>query len=101
MTPSIATLPTHWKLEDWESARRTNPTRVAKAARHAMAVHVRAMLEYHRSGVPTFDYGNNIRQMALDEGVKVRSRFPVSCRPTCAADLRGVGPFRWVRYLLR
>jgi urocanate hydratase len=90
-------LPAHWKLEDWESARRSNPNRVAKEARHSMALHVRAMLEFHRSGVPTFDYGNNIRQMALDEGVKDAFAFPgfvpAYIRPLFC---RGVGPFRWV-----
>jgi urocanate hydratase len=90
-------LPAHWTLEDWESARRSNPARVAKEARHSMAVHVRAMLEFHRAGVPTFDYGNNIRQMALDEGVKDAFAFP-GFVPAYVRALfcRGVGPFRWV-----
>jgi urocanate hydratase len=90
-------LPAHWTLEDWESARLSNPRRVTTAARRSMAVHVRAMLEFHRLGVPTFDYGNNIRQMALDEGVKDAFSFP-GFVPAYVRPLfcRGVGPFRWV-----
>jgi urocanate hydratase len=90
-------LPAHWTVEDWESARLSNPTRVATAARHSMAVHVRAMLAFHSLGIPTFDYGNNIRQMALDEGVKNAFSFP-GFVPAYVRPLfcRGVGPFRWV-----
>ena len=90
-------LPAHWTLEDWESAKLSNPARVAAAARRSMAVHVRAMLEFHRLGIPTFDYGNNIRQMALDEGVKNAFAFP-GFVPAYVRPLfcRGIGPFRWV-----
>jgi urocanate hydratase len=90
-------LPAHWTLEDWESAKLSNPARVAVAARQSMAVHVRAMLEFHRMGVPTFDYGNNIRQMALNEGVKNAFAFP-GFVPAYVRPLfcRGIGPFRWV-----
>ena len=95
--PANGYLPIHWTLEDWESARHSNSARVATAARHSMAVHVRAMLEFHRLGVPTFDYGNNIRQMALDEGVKNAFAFP-GFVPAFVRPLfcRGIGPFRWV-----
>jgi urocanate hydratase len=90
-------LPAHWTVEDWEAARRSHPARVATAARHSMAAHVRAMLEFHKQGVPTFDYGNNIRQMALLEGVKNAFSFP-GFVPAYVRPLfcRGVGPFRWV-----
>jgi urocanate hydratase len=90
-------LPAHWTLEDWESARLSNPNRVATAARQSMAEHVRAMLEFQRLGIPTFDYGNNIRQVALDEGVKNAFAFP-GFVPAYVRPLfcRGVGPFRWV-----
>src|SRR3546814_6490953 len=62
-----------------------------------MAVQVRAMLDFHHAGVPTLDYGNNIRQMAQDEGVADAFDFPgfvpAYLRPLFC---RGVGPFRWV-----
>src|SRR3546814_11004882 len=61
-----------------------------------MAVHVRAMLDFHAQGIPTFDYGNNIRQMAQEEGVAKAFDFPgfvpAYIRPLFC---RGVGPFRW------
>ena len=70
---------------------------VARAAKHSMARHVEAMLEFHRMGIPTFDYGNNIRQVALDEGVRDAFAFPgfvpAYIRPLFC---RGIGPFRWV-----
>jgi len=69
---------------------------VERAARASMAIHVRAMLEFHRMGVPTFDYGNNIRQIAKDEGVEDAFAFP-GFVPAYVRPLfcRGVGPFRW------
>jgi urocanate hydratase len=89
-------LPVGWSLADWESKRHTDPAGVARAARASMARHVEAMLEFHRQGVPTFDYGNNIRQMALEEGVKDAFAFPgfvpAYIRPLFC---RGIGPFRW------
>jgi urocanate hydratase len=89
-------LPIGWSLADWESKRRSDPAGVARAARASMARHVEAMLEFHRQGVPTFDYGNNIRQMALEEGVKDAFAFPgfvpAYIRPLFC---RGIGPFRW------
>jgi urocanate hydratase len=90
-------LPSHWTVGDWEAARLSNPARVAAAARQSMAAHVRAMLEFHKQGVPTFDYGNNIRQMALLEGVKNAFAFP-GFVPAYVRPLfcRGIGPFRWV-----
>jgi urocanate hydratase len=89
-------LPIGWSLADWETKRRSDPAAVARAARQSMARHVEAMLEFHRQGVPTFDYGNNIRQMALEEGVKDAFAFPgfvpAYIRPLFC---RGIGPFRW------
>jgi urocanate hydratase len=89
-------LPQGWTVERWDAERVSNPTAVAAAAKKSMAVHVQAMLEFHRRGIPTFDYGNNIRQVALDEGVADAFAFPgfvpAYIRPLFC---RGVGPFRW------
>ena len=89
-------LPLDWTLEKWAALRETDPAAVEAAARKSMAVHVEAMLEFHRQGIPTFDYGNNIRQVALDEGVVDAFAFPgfvpAYIRPLFC---RGVGPFRW------
>ena len=89
-------LPKGWSLADWESRRASDPGGVAQAAKRSMAEHVRAMLEFHKRGVPTLDYGNNIRQMALDEGVDDAFAFPgfvpAYIRPLFC---RGIGPFRW------
>ncbi|MCX7057099.1 MAG: urocanate hydratase [Proteobacteria bacterium] len=90
-------LPSGWTLAEWEEKRVTAPQEVARAARTSMARHVEAMLEFHRLGIPTFDYGNNIRHVALEEGVKDAFAFPgfvpAYIRPLFC---RGVGPFRWV-----
>jgi urocanate hydratase len=89
-------LPTGWSLLDWESRRGADPKAVEQAAKRAMAEHVRAMLEFHKRGVPTVDYGNNIRQMAKDAGVANAFDFPgfvpAYIRPLFC---RGIGPFRW------
>jgi len=89
-------LPAGWTLDRWASARERDPAAVAKAAKASMAVHVRAMLDFHGAGVPTVDYGNNIRQMALDEGVADAFAFP-GFVPAYVRPLfcRGIGPFRW------
>lgn len=90
-------LPKGWTLAQWEEKRVSDPKAVETAAKQSMAIHVRAMLEFHRAGVPTFDYGNNIRQMAKDEGVADAFDFPgfvpAYIRPLFC---RGIGPFRWV-----
>ncbi len=90
-------LPKGWSLAEWEEKRETDPKAVAQAAKRSMAEHVRAMLDFHRMGVPTVDYGNNIRQMALEEGVADAFAFPgfvpAYIRPLFC---RGIGPFRWV-----
>ena len=89
-------LPKGWTIAEWEARRESDPKAVALAARASMADHVRAMLDFHRSGIPVVDYGNNIRQMALEEGVKDAFDFPgfvpAYIRPLFC---RGIGPFRW------
>jgi len=89
-------LPKGWTLAEWEARRESDPKSVAAAARASMAEHVRAMLGFHRMGIPVVDYGNNIRQMALEEGVKDAFDFPgfvpAYIRPLFC---RGIGPFRW------
>jgi urocanate hydratase len=94
--PANGYLPIGWTVEDWLEKRRSDPDAVAAAAARSMAVHVRAMLEFSAMGVPTFDYGNNIRQVALDEGVDNAFDFP-GFVPAYVRPLfcRGVGPFRW------
>ncbi len=89
-------LPAGWTLADWQSRREHDPKSVEAAAKQSMAVHVRAMLEFRRRGVPTLDYGNNIRQMAKEMGVADAFDFPgfvpAYIRPLFC---RGKGPFRW------
>jgi urocanate hydratase len=89
-------LPAGWTLDDHARLREAEPTRVSQAAKESMAIHVRAMLDFHRMGVPTLDYGNNIRQMAKETGVADAFDFPgfvpAYIRPLFC---RGVGPFRW------
>jgi urocanate hydratase len=89
-------LPAGWTLSDWEARRASDPKGVERAAKESMAVHVRAMLEFWRRGVPTFDYGNNIRQMAKEAGVADAFDFP-GFVPAYVRPLfcRGIGPFRW------
>ncbi len=90
-------LPEGWTVEQWDKLRASDPTTVERAARKSMARHVQAMLEFQQLGIPTFDYGNNIRQVAFDEGVKDAFAFP-GFVPAYVRPLfcRGVGPFRWV-----
>jgi len=93
-------LPAGWSVGQWEAARNGDDAQrraLAEAAADACAVHVRAMLDFHRMGVPTIDYGNNIRQVALDRGVQDAFDFP-GFVPACIRPLfcRGMGPFRWV-----
>jgi len=90
-------LPAGWTLERAAEMRKTNPRKVVDAAKKSMATQVRAMLKFHRSGIPTVDYGNNIRQMAYDKGVKDAFEFP-GFVPAYIRDLFcvGKGPFRWV-----
>jgi urocanate hydratase len=89
-------LPIGWTLEDWESRQETDPKGVEQAAKESMAVQVRAMLEFWHRGIPTLDYGNNIRQMAKEMGVANAFEYPgfvpAYIRPMFC---RGKGPFRW------
>lgn len=90
-------LPIGWTVEQWLAEQKVEPERVRDAAKQSMRVHVEAMLAFQQSGVPTFDYGNNIRQMAFDQGLKNAFDFP-GFVPAYVRPLfcRGVGPFRWV-----
>ncbi|SDY41353.1 urocanate hydratase [Lysobacter sp. yr284] len=90
-------LPIGWSVERWLDEQKTNPDGVRDAAKKSMRVHVEAMLAFHAQGIPTVDYGNNIRQMAFDEGLKNAFDFP-GFVPAYVRPLfcRGVGPFRWV-----
>jgi urocanate hydratase len=94
--PANGYLPRGWTLDAWARARESDPDALSRAARASMAEHVRAMLAFWRQGVPTLDYGNNIRQMARDEGVEDAFDFPgfvpAYIRPLFC---RGIGPFRW------
>jgi urocanate hydratase len=89
-------LPKGWTLGQWAASRESDPKSVERAARASMALHVQAMLAFHRAGIPTLDYGNNIRQMAKEEGVDDAFDFPgfvpAYIRPLFC---RGIGPFRW------
>ncbi len=95
-------LPIGWTVEQWFERRRSpdqggDPNGVRDAAKKSMRVHVEAMLAFQKMGVPTFDYGNNIRQMAKDEGCTNAFDFP-GFVPAYVRPLfcRGIGPFRWV-----
>ncbi len=90
-------LPSGWTVEQWEREQKENPKKVEAAARASITRHVRAMLDFHRAGIPTVDYGNNIRQVAKDEGVADAFDFP-GFVPAYVRPLfcEGKGPFRWV-----
>jgi urocanate hydratase len=90
-------LPAGWTLEQWTARQASDPDAVVQAAKASMRTHVEAMLEFAAMGVPTFDYGNNIRQMAHDVGCRNAFDFP-GFVPAYVRPLfcRGVGPFRWV-----
>ncbi|PYD80382.1 urocanate hydratase [Komagataeibacter sucrofermentans] len=89
-------LPAGWTLDQAAKMRVTDPAAVEKAAKESMKLHVEAMVAFHRLGIPTFDYGNNIRQMALEVGCEEAFEFPgfvpAYIRPLFC---RGIGPFRW------
>ncbi|MGX5173603.1 urocanate hydratase [Aliikangiella sp. IMCC44653] len=89
-------LPIGWSVEEWRKQAQQNPTLVATEARKSMAIQVQAMLDFFNDGIPTVDYGNNIRQEAYNQGVKAAFDFPgfvpAYIRPLFC---RGVGPFRW------
>jgi urocanate hydratase len=90
-------LPIGWTVEEWFERRASDPDGTRDAAKRSMRTHVEAMLAFHAQGVPTFDYGNNIRQMAKDEGCANAFDFP-GFVPAFVRPLfcRGIGPFRWV-----
>ena len=89
-------LPQGWSMGEWIAKRESEPKAVEKAARASMKVQVKAMCDFHDMGIPTLDYGNNIRQVALEEGLENAFDFPgfvpAYIRPLFC---RGVGPFRW------
>ena len=89
-------LPIGWSMADWREKRESDPKLVEKEARASMKVQVQAMLDFHQRGIPTVDYGNNIRQVAKDEGLENAFDFPgfvpAYIRPLFC---QGVGPFRW------
>lgn len=90
-------LPQGWNLQEWKTKRESDPQAVVAAASKSMRVHVEAMLDFWNQGVPTLDYGNNIRQVAFDQGLENAFDFPgfvpAYIRPLFC---RGIGPFRWV-----
>jgi urocanate hydratase len=95
--PANGYCPAGWSVAKWQEMRERDPAAVAEAARISIAQHVEAMLAYKAMGVPTFDYGNNIRQEAKDMGVTHAFDFP-GFVPAYVRPLfcRGIGPFRWV-----
>ncbi|CAM2800658.1 urocanate hydratase [Legionella worsleiensis] len=90
-------LPAGWTLEQAIEARKTDPGKVVDAAKKSMATQVHAMLQFQKQGIPVFDYGNNIRQMAMEAGEEYAFSFegfvPAYIRPLFC---EGIGPFRWV-----
>jgi len=89
-------LPQGWTMAQWQDKRESDPKGVELAARASMKTHVKAMVDFWNAGVPTLDYGNNIRQVALEEGLENAFAFPgfvpAYIRPLFC---RGIGPFRW------
>ena len=89
-------LPQGWSVGEWRAKQETDPKGVEAGARASMKVHVAAMVDFWNAGVPTLDYGNNIRQVALEEGLENAFAFPgfvpAYIRPLFC---RGIGPFRW------
>jgi len=89
-------LPLGWNVAEWRAKQETQPKEVETAARASMKKHVAAMVDFWNDGVPTLDYGNNIRQVASEEGLETAFSFPgfvpAYIRPLFC---RGIGPFRW------
>lgn len=89
-------LPQNWSMAQWSDGQQSDPKGVEKAARASMRVQVEAMVAFSEAGIPTVDYGNNIRQMAFEEGLETAFSFPgfvpAYIRPLFC---RGIGPFRW------
>jgi len=88
--------PAGWTVAEWRAKQESDPAAVETAARHSMRAHVEAMVGFWNAGVPTLDYGNNIRQVAKDEGFENAFAFPgfvpAYIRPLFC---KGIGPFRW------
>lgn len=89
-------LPLGWTVAEWKAKQESDPKTVETAARASMRTHVSAMVDFWNAGIPTLDYGNNIRQVAKDEGLENAFAFPgfvpAYIRPLFC---RGIGPFRW------
>jgi urocanate hydratase len=94
--PTHGYLPQDWTIAEWKAKQESEPKEVEQAARASMKTHVAAMVDFWNAGVPTLDYGNNIRQVALEEGLENAFAFPgfvpAYIRPLFC---RGIGPFRW------
>ena len=94
--PTNGYLPQGWTLGQWREKRQSDPKAVEAAARASIKVHVQAMVDFWNDAVPVLDYGNNIRQVALEEGLENAFAFPgfvpAYIRPLFC---RGIGPFRW------
>ena len=89
-------LPLGWSVAEWREKQESDPKAVERAARMSMKIHVAAMVDFWNAGVPTLDYGNNIRQVAKEEGLENAFAFPgfvpAYIRPLFC---KGIGPFRW------
>ena len=94
--PANGYLPIGWTTDEWKERRISNPDLVSVEAAKSIAIHVGAMLDFFHAGIPTIDYGNNIRQVAFDQGVENAFDFP-GFVPAYVRPLfcRGIGPFRW------
>ena len=94
--PMHGYLPQGWSVAQWKAKQESDAKAVESAARASMKVQVKAMVDFWNAGVPTLDYGNNIRQIALEEGLEDAFAFPgfvpAYIRPLFC---RGIGPFRW------
>ncbi|NBT31374.1 MAG: urocanate hydratase [Rhodobacteraceae bacterium] len=88
--------PIGWTVGEWRAKQESDPKAVEKAARASMKQHVAAMVDFWNAGIPTLDYGNNIRQVAQEEGLENAFAFPgfvpAYIRPLFC---KGIGPFRW------
>ncbi|MAL18473.1 MAG: urocanate hydratase [Balneola sp.] len=90
-------LPLGMTVDEWLEKQKSNPKEVTLKAQKSIAIQVKAMLDFQKQGIPTFDYGNNIRQEAFDQGVEdafnIPGFVPEYIRPLFC---KGIGPFRWV-----
>ncbi|HBX64744.1 MAG TPA: urocanate hydratase [Balneolaceae bacterium] len=90
-------LPLGMTVDEWLEKQKSNPKEATLKAQKSIAIQVKAMLDFQKQGIPTFDYGNNIRQEAFDQGVEdafnIPGFVPEYIRPLFC---KGIGPFRWV-----